>query len=123
MFFTGGVLPGVDEVGDDLGNGDAMFDLGKDKGAVSAYPFGVPFHDGQIGAHPGGQVGLVDHEKIRLGDARATFAGYFVAPADIDDLDGEVGEFAAKTGGEIITAGLEEQDLGAEFGMQFLQGQ
>ena len=64
MFFTGGVLPGVDEVGDDRGDGEAMFNLRKDEGAVAAHPYGVALHDGQIGAHPGGQVGLVDHQKV-----------------------------------------------------------
>ncbi len=38
MFYAGGMAPGVEEVGDDLGDGDAMFDLGKDKGAVAAHP-------------------------------------------------------------------------------------
>ena len=74
-------------------------DIGEDEGAVAAHFFGVAVHDVQAGADEGGEVDLVDDQQVAAGDAGAALAGDLVAGGDVDDVDGEVGEFGAEGGG------------------------
>ena len=118
-----GVLVGVEDVRNDFGEADVVFDLGEDVGAGAAHFFRVAFHDGEVCADGGGEVGFVDDEEVGLGDAGAAFARDFIAAGDVDDLDGVVGKFAAEAGGEIVTAGFEQEDVGAEFLMEIFEGE
>lgn len=93
---------------DDPIEADIVFHLREDVRPVAAHFFGVPFHDGEVCADGGGQVGFVDDEEVGLGDAGAAFARDFVAAGDVDHLDGEVGQLAAKAGGEVIATGFEK---------------
>lgn len=107
---------GFDE-GDHLGKARQGFEVGHHKRlehplAVGAHAGGVGVHHIQIGAHVGGQVGLVDDEQVALGDARAALARDFLAGGDVDDVDGEVREFGAECGGQIVAAAFHEDDVG-----------
>jgi hypothetical protein len=116
------VLPGVDDVIDDVFGAKAVPGLSEEEWTRAAHFDGVVFHDVEVGADGRSQVGFVDDEEVALGDARATFARDFVAAGNIDDLDGEVSEFAAVTRGQIVAAGFDEKNLRLEFLMQFFEG-
>ena len=62
MSGTNRVLPGVNDVGDDLVKAHAMFDLRENKRPAAAYLLCVAFHHLQIRANTFGQAGLVDDE-------------------------------------------------------------
>ncbi len=118
---TGGVLPRVPNVAGDFVHPDAIFDLGEEVRAVAAHPAGVTVHDGEVGADGLGQIGLVDDEQVGLGDAGSAFAGDLVAPGDIDDLNGKIGQLPAKAGGEIVAAGLEQEQIRAKAPVQLFE--
>jgi len=118
-----GVLPGVQDVSDDAVDADPAFHFGEDIGSVTTHFEGVAFHDGEVGADGGGEVDFVDHQEIALGDTGAAFARDFVTARDVDDLDGEVGEFAAVAGGEVVAAGLDEEQFGMEALVEIFEGE
>ena len=55
-----------------------MFEAGEDGGAFAAHHSSVAFHDAEVGTDHFGEVGFVDDEEVRLGDAGAAFAGNFI---------------------------------------------
>ncbi len=59
-----------------------------------------------------GEVGLVDHQEVGLGDARAALARHLVPAGDVDDVDGEVRQLAAVLRGEVVPPALHEEQLG-----------
>ena len=88
-----------------------MFEAGEDGGSFAAHHAGVVFHDAEVCANEFGQVGFVDDEEVRLGDAGAAFAGDFVACGDVDDVDGVVDEFFAEVGGEVVTTAFDQEEV------------
>ena len=82
---------------------------------------GVALHDREIGADVRREIGLVDHEQIGLRDARAALARHLVAARDVDHVDREVGELAAVLRGQVVAAGLDEQQLGADLVDELLE--
>lgn len=121
MLDAGGVLPRMDDVAEDRVNADAMLHLREDEWSAAAHPFRVPSHHFEVRAHARGQIRLVDYEQVRLGNAGAAFAWNFVATANVDDLNRVVSQLAAETGGQIIAAGFDEQDIRLELPMQFFE--
>ena len=117
-----GVLPGVEDVGDDVIHARAMLDLGEDDRAGTTHGVSVAFHYAEIGAHGGGQIGLVDDQEVGLSDPGTAFAWDLIAAGDIDDINGVIGQLAAEVRGEVIAAGLDQQDLGRESVMKILEG-
>src|SRR5512140_1003847 len=115
------VLPGVEHVSDDLIHAYAVLDLGKQEGAVASHAPGITVHHGKIGADGGRQVGLVDHEQVGLSDPRAALARDLIAAGNIYDLDGVIGQFTAETGGQVIAAGLEQEQIAMMDLLEFLQ--
>ena len=61
----------------------------------------------------GREVNLVDDEQVGLGDAGAALARDFVPAAHIDDIDGEVCQFRAERGGEVVSAAFHQHQLKA----------
>lgn len=118
-----GVLPGVEDVVDDLGDTDAVADLGEEEGTDAPHALRVAGHDVEVGSHGRGQVGLVDDKEVALGEAGSALAGDLVAPGDVDDLDGVIGEFAAVAGGEVVATGFDEEEVGVELALEFLEGE
>ena len=104
------------DVGDDFGQAGLGFEVGHDEGFEAfgggAHAGGVGMHHIEVGADVGGEVGFVDDEEVALGDARAAFAGDFFAGGDVNDVDGEVGEFGAESGGEVVPAAFNEHHVG-----------
>ena len=118
-----GVLAGVEDVGDDAVDTDAAFHFGENVGSVAAHLEGIAFHHREVGADGGGEVDFVDHQQIALGDAGTAFARDLVTAGDVDDLDREVGEFAAVAGGEVVAAGLDEKQIRMETLMEVFEGE
>jgi hypothetical protein len=94
-----GVLPGVEDVPDDLGDTDAVADLREEEGANAPHPLGVAGHDVEVGSHGRGQVGLVDDEEVALGEAGSTLAG------------------------DLVASGFDEEEVGVELALEFLEGE
>lgn len=115
------VLPGMDNVIDDLIDADAMFHLREDEWARAAHFLRVTRHDFKIRPHAGSQIGFVDHEQIGLGDPWPALARDLVSAANVDDLNREVRQFPAEARGQIVAAGLDEQNIGFELAVQFFE--
>jgi hypothetical protein len=59
-----------------------------------------------------GQVGLVDDEEIALGDAGAALARNLLACCHVDHVDGQIRQFGAEGGGQVVAARFDEDDVG-----------
>ena len=66
-----------------------------------------------------GDVDFVDDQQVGFCDAGAAFAGDFVAGGDVDDVEGEVRQFGAEGGGEVVTAGFHQYQF--QVGVSVLQ--
>ena len=71
----------------------------------------VALHHGEIGADQRREVDFVDHQEVGAGDPGSALARDLVAGGDVDDVDREVGELRAEGGGEVITTGLDEDEV------------
>ena len=119
----GGVLPRVKYVIHNSIHANSVPDLREKKRPAAAHRARIAIHDGQIRAHRRRKVGLVDDEEVGLRDAGAAFARDFIAARDVDDLNGEIGEFAAEMRGEIVATGFNQHEFGMELTMQFFEGE
>src|SRR5262245_14139402 len=75
---------------DKAGDGrDALagLQIGEDERPLAAHALGVALHDGQGRPHMRGEVGLVNDQQIRAGDAGAALARDLFALRDIDHVD------------------------------------
>jgi len=104
------------DVSDDVGQAGLGFEVGHDEGfeafGSGAHAGGVGVHHVEVGADVGGQVGFVDDEEVAFGDAWAAFAGDFFAGGHVDHVDGEVGEFGAEGGGQVVAAAFYKHHIG-----------
>jgi len=60
-----------------------------------------------------GNVDLVDDQQVGFGDAGAAFAGDLVAGGHVDHVQGEVAQFRAESGGEVVAAGFHQHQFQA----------
>jgi hypothetical protein len=79
--------------------------------AAAPCGFRIPLHDIKIGTDMGREIHLVDHQQIRPGYGRAALARDFLALAHGDHVDRQVGQIGREGGGEIVAAGLNEDDV------------
>src|SRR6266540_194983 len=86
-------------------------EIGEDKGPVSPHPLGVPLHHGEIGAHVGRQVDLVDDEQVGARDAGAALARDLVPLGDVYHVDRRVHQLGAEGCRQVVTAALDEEDI------------
>src|SRR4051794_12393298 len=91
----------------------AALEVRHDIGPIAAHAAGVAFHHGEVGADHWCQVRLVDHQQVGACDARAALPRDLLAAGDVDDVDGEVGEFGAEGGRQVVAAGFDQQQLQA----------
>ena len=89
----------------------SFFKIGENEWPPAAHFFRIALHDLEARSHMGGQIDLVNDQKIRAGDAGAAFTRDLVPCRDINDVDGNVGEVRAKGSGKVIAAGLDEDQL------------
>src|SRR5690606_21706714 len=64
------------------------------------------------GADIGCEVRLVDDEQVALGDAGAALARDLLAGGHVDHIDGQVAQLWAEGGRQVVTARLDEDDVG-----------
>src|SRR4029077_13210186 len=58
---------------------------------------------------------------VGAGDAGSAFARYFFALRDVDDIDGQVGQFRAESGRQIVATGFDEAQFRVrKFAVHFL---
>ena len=116
-----GMLPLMENMPNDFIDTDTVFDLSENKGAVAAHFFRIVLHYFQVRSNCLREVGFIDDEQIRLGDAGAAFARDFVTRRNVNDLDGVIGQFAAEAGGEVVATGFDQQDVRMKFLVEFFQ--
>src|SRR4051812_12861132 len=75
------------------------------------HPPGVLLHDGEARADMRREVDLVDDEKVGAGDPGTALARDLLAAGDVDDVDRQVGELGREGRGEVIAAGLDENEI------------
>jgi hypothetical protein len=97
--------------------------LSEHKRAGATHLSGVVFHHLEVGTDGLGEIGFVDDKKICLRNARSAFPGNFIATGDINDLDREVSQFPAETGGEVVTTRFDEQHVRLKPAVQLLERQ
>jgi hypothetical protein len=61
---TGRVLPGMDDVVDDLIHPYVVLHLGKNKRTFASHLLCIVLHDLEVGTHRRRQIGLVDDEQV-----------------------------------------------------------
>src|SRR3954462_14776945 len=79
--------------------------------ARAPHPPGVLLHDEEARADMRREVDLVDDEKVGAGDAGPALARDLLAAGDVDDVDREVGELGREGRGEVVAAGLDENEI------------
>ena len=100
-----------------------VFDLGKDEWTVTSHFSAVSIHDREVCSNVFSQIGLVDHEQIRLSCARAAFARDLVSARDVDHIDRVIGEFTAEIRGQIVTARFQQDHLWLEVAGEIFDSQ
>src|SRR5829696_5339526 len=75
------------------------------------HPSGVLLHDGEARADMRREVDLVDDEKVGAGDPGTALAWDLLAAGDVDDVDRQVGELWREGRGEVVAAGLDENEI------------
>src|SRR5215216_3436273 len=90
---------------------DAVGDLREHERPCASHPPRITLHHLEVGTDKMRQVGLVDHEQIRLRDAWTALARNLVAARDIDDIDRVISEVATELRGEIIASAFHEQQV------------
>ncbi len=58
-----------------------------------------------------GQIGFVDYQDVRFGDSWTTLAWDFFARSDVDDIKGDVSQFGAEGGREVVATALDQHDF------------
>ena len=99
----------------------AILDDRKNCRSTFAHLRRIPLHDLQISTNGLGKVNLVDHQQIRARDTRSTLARNLVATRNVNHIDDEVGQLARVVRSEVITAGLDEEEICGELPLQVLQ--
>lgn len=82
----------------------------------------IPLHNLQIRTHSLSEINLVHNQQIRARDARATLAGDLVSARNINHVDDEVGQFARVVRSQVVTAGLDEEQVRGELLLEGLEG-
>jgi hypothetical protein len=92
--------------------------------ATAAGLLALADHQVRVDAHVRREIGLVDDEQIGSRDPRTALTDDIAAAGDIEDEDLDVHERGGEGGGEVVAAGLDEDQVdGVEVGLEVLDGQ
>jgi hypothetical protein len=69
------------------------------------------------------QITLIHHQQIRPRNTRTTLPRHLISTRDINNIDDEISQLTRVIGGEVVTAGLDEQEIGLELFLKGLQGE
>ena len=84
----------------DVGDAIARAQVRHHERPLPAHPGRIPPHDLQRRADIRREVDLVDHQKVGARDARPALRRDFVAGGDVDDVDGQIGQFRRECRGD-----------------------
>ena len=100
----------TDRVGDRC-DADTGAGLSCDRGAAIAYRVSLRQHAVEIDTDMRGEVDLVHDEQIAADHAGTFLARDVAAARDVDDEDPPVDEIEREGRGEVVAAGLEDEQL------------
>jgi hypothetical protein len=103
---------GFDEA-DDVPEALAGLEVGEHERPLAAHAARIAVHHLQRGADHRREVDLVDDEQVALGDAGAALARDLVARRHVDHVQREVGKLRAEGRGEVVAAGLDQDQVQA----------
>lgn len=83
----------------------------------------IPLHNPQIRSHRLRKINLVNNQQIRPRDTRPALSGHLVPTRNVDHVDDEIGQLARVVGGQVVAAGLDEEQVGFELALEGLQGE
>src|SRR4051812_39726785 len=89
----------------------AGLQVGEDEWTLMAHLLRVAVHHLKRRADHRREVDLVDDQQIALRDAGPAFARDLVARGDVDDIERQVGELRTEGGGEVVAAGLDQDQI------------
>ena len=116
------MLPGVDDLAQNLVHTHAVLHLRKDNRTVTPHLLRVARHNAKVRLHGRREIGLVDDEQVTLCNARPALARDLVAARDVDYLDRVICKLTAIARCEIVAAGFDEQQFRVEQAVQFFKG-
>ena len=97
--------------------------LRKDRRPALSHLGRITLHNSQIRAYNLRQINLIHNQQVRARDARPALARDLVPSGDINHVDDEIRQFARVVGGEVIAAGLNQQEVGLELLVQGFESQ
>lgn len=100
-----------------------MLDLRENRGAALPHLRRIPLHNTQIGPHDLRKISLVHNQQVRPRDAGAALARHLVSASNVDHVDDEIRQLARVVRGQVVAAGLDEEEVGLELLVQRLQGE
>src|SRR5947208_6274836 len=101
---------GLDEP-DHLREAVAGLEVGELEWPLAAHLLRVARHHLERSADHRREVDLVDHQQVRLGDARPALARNLVARRYVDHVERQVRELRAEGGGQIVAPRFDEDDV------------
>src|SRR5215469_1554584 len=110
----GGRLSQSAPIGDktcNLINALAVLQIREDERPMESHLQGVRFHHVQVRSDERGQIDLVDHEKIRPYNSRATLARYFFAFGHINYVNGEIRQLGTEGSRKIVASRLDKAEF------------
>lgn len=81
----------------------------------------IPLHNSKIRAHSLSKINLVHNQQIRPRDSRSTLTRHLITTRNINHVDDEIRQLARVVGSQVITAGLDQQQVRRELLLQLLQ--
>src|SRR5579859_1558544 len=111
---------GEDRV-DNLLHANPIFRLCEHEGTYAAHGTRVARHDVEACPYVRRKVGLVDDEKIRLRDARASLARHFVTTGHVDHVDREVDQLSTELSREVVAAAFDDQELRSDLPHELIE--
>lgn len=95
----------------------------KDRRPALSHLRRIPLHHRDIRAHSLRKIDLVHDQQVGACNTGPALAGHLVTTSNINDVDDEVGEFARVVCGEVVAAGLDEEEVCLELAVEVLQGE
>jgi hypothetical protein len=95
----------------------SMLHRAKDRRAALSNLARIALHNAQISTHSLCQINLVNNQQVTARNTWSAFARHFVSASDVNYVDNVVSELARVVGSEIVTAGLDEEEICAEFAL------
>lgn len=100
----------------------AILHVREKSGTAFPHPPRIALHYLQVCTHRRGEINFIDHQQVTARYTGPAFTRNLIAAGDVDDIHDEISELARVIGGKVIAAGLDQEDVGLEVGLQRFQG-